>query len=99
MSARHNPEPQSDYSVDQDPDGISTFVEHKKQADLNDSFGNENYAYYEGEKNHTEQRIHQQINCSHTVQPSYEGVPARRAASEMNPEDEMSNRREHKNPS
>ncbi len=98
MSADNNPEHQSHYPVDQDPDGMAILAEHKKQADLNDPFGNENDAYYQYQKNDPEQRIYQEIDRSHTIQSGYESMPAQGAALEMNPVGEMSNTREHKKP-
>lgn len=98
VCARHNPEQQSDDSVDEYPKGMSILAEHEKEHDLNDSFSNENYADYEGQKNNPKQRICQQIDCSKAVKRGYECVPAKGAASEMNPEHEMRDAREDKQP-
>ena len=48
MRACHNPEHKSDYSIDQNPDGVPIFAEDEKEDDLNDSFDNENDAHYQG---------------------------------------------------
>jgi hypothetical protein len=77
---------------------MAIFAERKKQDDFNDPFGNESYAYYESEENDSEQRIYEEIDCSQTVQAGYERMPSKGAASEMNPEGEMSNGRENKEP-
>ena len=54
MCACHDPEHESNYSVDQDPNDVTIFAEHEKKNDLDDTFGNKNDANYQGEKNHPE---------------------------------------------
>ena len=98
MCACHNPEYKRDCSVGQNPDGVPIFAEHEKKHDLDDTFANQNYAHYRGEKNNSEQRIYQQIDCSQAVEPGDEGMPSQGAAAETDPEDEMSNGRKHKKP-
>src|SRR5262249_44809036 len=54
VCACHDPEHQSNYSVNQDPKGVTIFAEHEKENDLDDTLSNENNANYQGEKNHPE---------------------------------------------
>ncbi len=98
MCAYHNPEPQSHYPIDHDPDRMSILAKREKDHDLNDSFGNQNYAHDQGEKNNSKQRIYEQIDCSDAVERGYERMPAPMDRFEMNTEDEMSNGRKNKKP-
>src|SRR5262249_41882332 len=50
----HDPEGESDNTVDQDPNHVTIFAEQEKEDDLDDTFGNENDRNYQGEKNHPE---------------------------------------------
>src|SRR6266481_160120 len=59
VCAGHNPERKSDHSIDQNPDSVPIIAEREKENNLDDPFGNENDAYHQGKKNHSEQRIHQ----------------------------------------
>ena len=41
MCACHDPEHESNYSVDQYPNDVTIFAEHEKENDLDDTFGDE----------------------------------------------------------
>ena len=69
---------------------MSLPAEYKEKDDLNNPFGHENYAYDQGEKNDSEQRIADETECSQAIQSSDEGMPREGAPSEMNSEREMS---------
>ena len=77
---------------------MTIFSEEEKENDLDDTFGNQNDANYQGEKDHPEKRIDQQIDCSQGVQRGYERVPGKGAASEMNSKDEVRDGCEDKKP-
>ena len=77
---------------------MSILAQQEKEGDLDNSFGNENCAHNEREKNDPKQRINYQIDRSHAVQRGYEHVPPESAASGRNAENEMTDACQEKKP-